>query len=104
MAHSRAHAYIYGRVQGVSFRYFTYHEALKRGLRGWIRNLRDGRVEAVFEGERGAIENVLEWSENGPPGAQVEGIEVEWEEPSDSLTGFNVRATADLGDEVDLPL
>jgi len=99
MADSRAHAYISGRVQGVSFRYFTYHEALKRGLRGWIRNLQDGRVEAVFEGEKGAVQNVLEWSEIGPPGAQVDSIEVEWEEPSDSMTAFNVRATASPGDE-----
>jgi acylphosphatase len=99
MADSRAHAYISGRVQGVSFRYYTYHEALKRGLRGWIRNLQDGRVEAVFEGEKGAVQKVLEWSEIGPPGAHVDGVEVEWQEPSDSLTGFNVRATASAGDE-----
>lgn len=99
MADSRAHVYISGGVQGVSFRYYTYHEALKWGLRGWIRNLLDGRVEAVFEGEKGAIEKVLEWSENGPPGAQVDGVQVEWEEPSDSLTGFKVRATAGPGDE-----
>ncbi len=100
MADSRAHAYISGRVQGVSFRYYTYHEALKQGLRGWVRNLRDGRVEAVFEGERGGIEKVLEWSENGPPAAHVDSVEVEWEEPSNSLSGFNVRATASPGDEV----
>ncbi len=99
MADSRAHAYISGRVQGVSFRYFTYHEALRGGLRGWIRNLQDGRVEAVFEGDKESVQKVLEWSENGPPGAHVEGVEVEWEEPSDSLTGFNVRATASPGDE-----
>ena len=62
MADSRAHAYISGSVQGVSFRYYTYHEALKHGLRGWIRNLEDGRVEAVFEGERQASSRF--W--NGP--------------------------------------
>ena len=99
MADSRAHAYISGsRVQGVSFRYYTYHEALKGGLHGWVRNLRDGRVEAVFEGERGAIEKVLKWSENGPPAAHVDRVEVEWDEPSDSLTGFKVLGTASLGD------
>lgn len=98
MTDSRAHAIISGRVQGVSFRYYTYHEALKRGLKGWVRNLLDGRVEAVFEGERDAIDQVLEWSKTGPPAAQVEDIEVSWEEPTDSLTGFNVRATANQGD------
>ena len=95
----RAHAYISGRVQGVSFRYYTYHEALKRGLRGWVRNLNDGRVEAVFEGEKDAIENVLEWSQDGPPAASVSDVEVEWQDASNSFAGFNVRATASPGDE-----
>lgn len=100
MADSRAHTYISGRVQGVSFRYYTYHEALKHGLHGWVRNLMDGRVEAVFEGEKEAIEKVLEWSQSGPPAAKVENVEVKWEEPSDSLTGFKVRATASRGDAI----
>lgn len=99
MADSRAHAYISGDVQGVSFRYYTYHEALKHGLRGWVRNLQDGRVEAVFEGEKANIEKVLAWSQNGPPAAQVDRVDVDWEKPSDSLTGFNVWATANSGDE-----
>jgi acylphosphatase len=99
MADSRAHVYISGRVQGVSFRYYTYHEALKRGLRGWVRNLLDGRVEAVFEGEKESIDKVLEWTKSGPPAARVDSVDVEWEEPSDSLTGFNVRATAGPEDE-----
>ena len=98
MADNRVHAYISGRVQGVSFRYYTYHEALKGGLRGWVRNLPDGRVEAVFEGKKAAIEKVLEWSQTGPPAARVDRVEVEWEEPADSLNGFKVRATAGPGD------
>jgi acylphosphatase len=100
MVDSRAHAYISGSVQGVSFRYYTYHEALKPGLRGWVRNLQDGRVEAVFEGEKAGIEEVLEWSQIGPPAAKVENIEVDWEEPSESLTDFKVWATAAAGDSV----
>lgn len=99
MADSRAHAYISGSVQGVSFRYYMYHEALKHGLRGWVRNLQDGRVEAVFEGEKANIEEVLAWSQNGPPAAKVENVEVNWEEPSDALTSFKVSATASSGDE-----
>ena len=98
MANSRAHAYISGSVQGVSFRYYTYHEALKHGLRGWVRNLEDGRVEAVFEGEKAGIEQVLERSQNGPPAAKVDSIEVDWDEPVDSLTSFNVRGNAEAGD------
>lgn len=98
MAVSRAHAFISGSVQGVSFRYYTYHEALKRGLRGWVRNLNDGRVEAVFEGEKDAIEKVLEWSQSGPPAAHVDNIEIDWLEPSDSLSDFRVRPTANPGD------
>jgi len=99
MADRRAHAYISGSVQGVSFRYYTYHEALKHGLRGWVRNLRDGRVEAVFEGEKAGIEKVLKWSENGPPAARVDRVEVEWEETTEPLTNFEVRATAGSGKE-----
>lgn len=94
MADSRAHALISGRVQGVSFRYFTYHEALKHGLHGWVRNMRDGRVEALFEGERSGIEKVLEWCKAGPPAASVDQVEVEWQQPAGSLDGFNVRPTA----------
>ncbi len=63
-----------------------------------MRNLEDGRVEAVFEGEKANIEQVLEWSQNGPPAAKVDSIEVDWNEPADSLTGFNVRGTAAVGD------
>lgn len=93
MAESRAHAFISGRVQGVSFRYFTYHEALKHGLRGWVRNMPDGRVEALFEGKRSGVEQVLEWCRVGPPAASVDDVRVEWEEPSGSLDGFSVRPT-----------
>ena len=94
MASSRAHVFISGRVQGVSFRYYTYHEALRLGLAGWVRNLRDGRVEAVFEGERAAIDTVLEWCKNGPPAATVDSLEVDWERSSEALIQFEVRATA----------
>lgn len=94
MAENRAHALISGRVQGVSFRYFTYHEALKHGLSGWVRNTSDGTVEAVFQGERSAIEEVLEWCKMGPPAASVDQVEVQWEDASEVLDGFKVRPTA----------
>jgi len=98
MQTSQAHAVITGQVQGVSFRYYTYHEALKSGLKGWVRNLRDGRVEALFEGEHESIERVLAWCRLGPPSAQVEEVQVEWQSPSGKLAGFQVRPTANLGE------
>jgi acylphosphatase len=93
MAVNHAHVFISGRVQGVSFRYYTYHEALKLGLHGWVRNLHDGRVEAVFEGEKPAVEKILEWCKQGPVAARVEEVAVEWGEPAGLSEGFGVRPT-----------
>ncbi len=98
MQTSSVHAVITGQVQGVSFRYFTYHEALKLGLKGWVRNLRDGSVEALFEGEPESIERVLAWCKLGPPAARVEAVRVEWQPPSGKLVAFQVRPTANLGE------
>jgi acylphosphatase len=75
---ARAHALIEGRVQGVFFRSFTKDEARARGLTGWVRNLPDGRVEAVFEGERDTVEDMLNWCHKGPPYAYVHQVEVTW--------------------------
>jgi acylphosphatase len=94
MATSRAHVFISGRVQGVSFRYYTYHEALRLGLTGWVRNLWDGRVEAVFEGEKAAVNAILDWCKSGPPPATVDSVDVDWEEDGETLTQFDVRPTA----------
>ncbi len=98
MAESRARALISGRVQGVSFRYYTYHEALKLGLHGWVRNLWDGRVEAEFQGEKPAIERMLEWCERGPPSAKVDLVEVDWGEAGEKEDGFNIKPTANVGE------
>lgn len=98
MAESRARALISGRVQGVSFRYYTYHEALKLGLNGWVRNLWDGRVEAEFQGEKADIERMLEWCEHGPPAAKVEVVEVDWNSGDEQHDEFNVRPTANVGE------
>lgn len=89
-----AHALISGRVQGVSFRYYAFHEALRLGLDGWVRNLRDGRVEAVFQGERPVVEQMLAWCRNGPSGARVEDVGVDWSEAQPDLPRFQVRGTA----------
>ena len=75
----RARALVSGRVQGVGFRYDARTRARTLALRGWVRNRSDGKVEAVFEGPRQAVESMLEWCRRGPAGAQVDDCEVIWE-------------------------
>ena len=77
--HERAHVFVAGRVQGVSYRGFTAREARARGLHGWVRNLDDGRVEAVFEGPRDQVQAMVDWCWQGSPAARVEAVEVSWE-------------------------
>ena len=86
----RAHVWIAGRVQGVAFRAYAVEEAGDRGVAGWVRNTPDGRVEAVFEGEKAAVEAMVAWCRKGPPAAWVSSIEVTWEEPK-SEVGFGIR-------------
>lgn len=69
------HVVIRGRVQGVGFRAFVEHEALKRGIAGWVRNRRDGSVEALFFGTPEAVAAMIEGCERGPPGARVETLD-----------------------------
>ena len=86
----RVHVLVSGRVQGVFFRDFTRREALDHGLSGWVRNLVDGRVEAVLEGARQEVEAVLERLREGPPRARVEDVEHREETP-EGIDGFSVR-------------
>jgi acylphosphatase len=88
----RAHVYISGDVQGVFFRAEARERARDRGLAGWIRNLPDGRVEAVFEGPEAAVEALTAWCREGPRGARVTEVEVDEEEP-EGLERFEVRRT-----------
>jgi acylphosphatase len=87
----RAHLFISGRVQGVFFRSNTRKKALELGLGGWVRNLNDGRVEAVFEGEESSIEKVITWCHQGPSYASVDDVEVYWEEFRDEFQTFSIR-------------
>jgi acylphosphatase len=87
----RAHVYISGHVTGVFFRYHTQLLARQLGVSGWVRNLRDGRVEAVFEGERGEVEEMLKFCRRGPPGAMVKDVEVRWEEYRGEFPKFEIR-------------
>ncbi|BAY39828.1 putative acylphosphatase [Nostoc sp. NIES-2111] len=86
----RAHVFITGRVQGVGYRYATVDTASQLGLTGWVRNLPDGRVEAVFEGAREIVEEMVRWCHVGPPAAVVQDVKVEYEEP-EGLRGFEVK-------------
>ena len=90
MTRTRARVLVSGTVQGVSYRANTRDSARERGLDGWVRNLDDGRVEAVFEGLKQDVEGMIEWCRTGSPAADVEGVESEHEEP-EGLEGFEVR-------------
>lgn len=86
----QAHAIIQGRVQGVFFRMETRRAARRYGVAGWVRNLPDGTVEAVFEGTRDQVEQVLEWCRQGPPLARVDGVEVKWQSAAGGFSAFNI--------------
>ncbi len=86
----RVHVLIEGRVQGVFFRASTRDEARALGLTGWARNLPDGRVEALFEGDKRAVENMLAWCHKGPPYAYVDRVEMEWQPYQGDLTDFRI--------------
>lgn len=77
----RIHLVVEGRVQGVFFRASCAREAEARGLAGWVRNVPDGRVEAVFEGAEPQLEEIVAWCRQGPPGARVDEVSVAREEP-----------------------
>lgn len=91
MADLRLEMVVSGRVQGVWFRASTRKEARRLGLRGWVRNLPDGRVEAVFEGEDERLRQMLDWCHAGPPGAQVCQVDARWGQATHSFQDFSVR-------------
>jgi acylphosphatase len=80
---------VWGSVQGVFFRATCAREASRRGVAGWVNNLPDGSVEAVFEGEAPAVEAMTIWCRRGPDGAQVDGVESS-DQPSEGLEGFRI--------------
>lgn len=91
MEKARAHVVIDGKVQGVFYRAFVRDQALDFGLKGWVRNLGDGKVEAVFEGDKKIIEQAIKGCYTGPPGARVSNIDVKWEPHEEEEKGFSVR-------------
>lgn len=86
----RAHVYVTGKVQGVYYRATTRDTATERGIDGWVRNLPDGRVEAVFEGPQPAVEKMIDWCHEGSPAARVTDVEVTYEDPA-GINGFEIR-------------
>lgn len=91
MPNARVRLVVSGRVQGVAFRACTADEGRRLGLRGWVRNLPDGRVEAEAEGDRSAVEALVAWCRRGPPAARVEALEAAWSEAHGDLGPFEVR-------------
>jgi acylphosphatase len=88
---ARVHVYVSGIVQGVCYRDFTQRQAERLGLTGWVRNLRDSRVEAVAEGGREDVERWLDLLRQGPPSARVSGVEAIWDVAQEELKGFDIR-------------
>lgn len=86
-----AHVVVSGRVQGVFFRASTRDVASRCGVCGFVRNLPGRQVEAVLQGDRAAVEKVIGFLREGPPGAVVTDIEVDWRDPVESYEGFHVR-------------
>jgi acylphosphatase len=87
----QAHIFISGRVQGVGYRYFVKENARKLDLTGWVRNTKDGGVEAVFQGDEKRIEQLIGLCKKGPFMADVEHLGFEWEESIQALTDFHIQ-------------
>jgi acylphosphatase len=87
----RVRLFVSGTVQGVSYRASTQEQARKRGIVGWVKNLSDGRVEALAQGTREPVEALVKWCHTGPPAAKVEKVVVTGEEVGDELKDFEVR-------------
>ncbi|MCY7282287.1 MAG: acylphosphatase [Cyanobacteria bacterium CAN_BIN43] len=88
----RAHVFVSGKVQGVGYRASTWDMAALLHLNGWVRNLHDGRIEAIFEGSPDTIEEMIRWCHQGSPAAQINQVTVEYE-AAEGIKGFEVERT-----------
>ncbi|MHB8110163.1 MAG: acylphosphatase [Syntrophorhabdaceae bacterium] len=88
---ARVHIIVQGIVQGVFFRYRTQQKAIELGCTGWVKNLADGGVEIICEGERQAVEKLAEWARIGPSGAFVEKCDISWEAYTGGFHSFEIR-------------
>lgn len=91
MDRKRVRVLISGRVQGVFFRAYTRDTAIQEGLTGWVRNLADGRVEALFEGDADRVDRMVGWCHQGSPGSRVERVEVHPQPYQGELSTFEIR-------------
>ena len=87
----KAHVFIEGRVQAVSYRYWTKKNAERLGINGWVKNLAEGRVEAVFEGSKTTVEEIIKKCRKGPMLAGVKHIDVIWEDVTKEFDDFEIR-------------
>ena len=90
MRKKRVHIFVSGRVQGVAFRGDTQQVARELGLTGWVKNLPDGRVEIIAEGEEQKIKDLIERTKQGPPTAQVNNIDIKWQEYKGEFKNFYI--------------
>jgi acylphosphatase len=95
----RVHVFISGRVQRVFFRIKTKKKADSLGIFGWVKNLKDGRVEAVFEGEKNKVEKIIKWTQHGPLFAKVKNFVLEPEEQKGEFSNFEIRYKIFNGDK-----
>lgn len=87
----RVRVIIEGRVQGVFFRYHTQEMALHLGVKGWVKNRRDGCVEALFEGNKEKVDQIIQWCHRGPSEARVSHVNITWEDFTGEFGDFSIN-------------
>ena len=87
----RAQVLISGVVQGVFFRHYTSVRANELGVKGWVKNRMDGKVEAIFEGKKDKVDELIKWCNRGPSGARVTEVNVDWEDYRDEFDSFTIE-------------
>ena len=88
---SRVHIFVSGKVQGVFFRENTRKKAAEFRLSGFVRNLQNGKVEAIFEGKKEKIEKIIQWIKKGPETVQIKNIEINWQNYQGEFKSFEIR-------------
>ncbi len=91
MGNRRAHIEVFGKVQGVCYRYYTVEKATALNITGFIRNRMDGSVEIVAEGEEANIRDLIQWANQGSPASNVSDVRVDWEEYKGEFKNFTVK-------------
>ena len=87
---TRAHVFITGKVQGVGYRFSTLQTAVNLGINGWVKNLPDGRVEAIFEGSEEVVKKMINWCYQGPECAVVKDVVIKYEQ-TEGIKGFEIH-------------